>query len=76
LECLAISGGGKIQYNLEVVPEEGHIGGGDVVAEEVEYMYTSRLRANPFVARMENRANTCSQCCSLDLLSSPLGYCL
>jgi hypothetical protein len=28
--------GGRIQYHLYVVPERGHLGGGDVVAEEDE----------------------------------------
>jgi hypothetical protein len=34
-----VHGGRKIQYHLDVVPERGHIGGGDVLGEEVEYMY-------------------------------------
>jgi hypothetical protein len=37
LKCLAVSGGGKIQYHLDVVPERSHTGGGDAVVEKVEF---------------------------------------
>jgi hypothetical protein len=37
LECLAVSGGGKIQYHLDVAPEQSVSGCGDAVAKEVEF---------------------------------------
>jgi hypothetical protein len=39
LKCLAVSGCGKIQYYIDIVLKQGHSGGKDAVAQEVEFSY-------------------------------------
>ncbi len=39
MECLAVSGGGKIQNHLHLDPKGGHIGGRATVAKEVKFGY-------------------------------------
>jgi hypothetical protein len=68
LEGFADSRDGKISYHLDVILERCYSCGGDAwprkSSSATANMHFSRLRASQLMARLENRARRCSQCCS------------
>jgi hypothetical protein len=72
LQSFAVCRFRKIQNDLDIVPEGSNTGGGDVVAQEIQFgeggYALLQIRASPLKARKANNVRRWAQCCFLDLL--------